>query len=232
MSEFSLQCEIFVCHSDSLDCKSGFGLATVWGWNSSSGSGSRFRRFLCGGFSVFQYRLEERDVSCSGFGFRKTVPAVPVPRSVPGSNGSGFRFRFGSWATLMNTKVFELLGWKIPCQRQSTVFRIVLAIIVSQWPRAHCHSLVQDLEELQHDGKGGLSLRGGGRTETATTAETAQKKKKATVTVASWYCILQDQQKEGKVLSRTAETVKTAKTVMKASPLKLSPLLRHPENLT
>ena len=46
-------------------------------------------------------------------------------------------------------------------------------------------------------------------TETAMTAETA--------TVASWCCILRNMQKEGKVLSRTA------KTVMKATPLKLKP---------
>ena len=52
-------------------------------------------------------------------------------------------------------------------------------------------------------------------TETAMTAETA--------TVASLCCILWDKQKEGKVLSRTAKTVKTAKTVMKATPLKLNP---------
>ena len=38
----------------------------------------------------------------SGFGSWKTVPAVPVPRPVPAKTvpaGSGFRFRFGSWAT-------------------------------------------------------------------------------------------------------------------------------------
>ena len=58
--------------------------------------------------------------------------------------------------------------------------------------------------------KGGLSLRG---TRVAVTTETAK-----TVTVVSWHCILQDKQKEGKVLSRTAKTVKTAKTVMKANP--------------
>ena len=43
----------------------------------------------------------------------------------------------------------------------------------------------------------------------------------------------EDKQKEGKVLSRTSETVKTTKTVMKATPLiKLNstpPFLRHPD---
>ena len=43
---------------------------------------------------MFQYSLAGR-----------TVPAVPVPRSVPGKTVptvpvSGFQFRFGSWATL------------------------------------------------------------------------------------------------------------------------------------
>ena len=81
-----------------------FGSVPVWGWNGSSGSGFRFRRFLCKkGFSVFQYSLTGKDGSGSGFGSWKTVPAVPVPLSVSGKNGSdgsGFRFRFGSWATL------------------------------------------------------------------------------------------------------------------------------------
>ena len=34
-------------------------------------------------------------------------------------------------------------------------------------------------------------------------------------------CILQDQQNEGKVLSRTAENAKTAKLVLKATTLQL-----------
>ena len=56
-----------------------FGSVTVWGWNGSSGSGFRFRRFLeGGGFCVLQYSLAER--------------TVPVPVSVPGGSGS----RFGS----------------------------------------------------------------------------------------------------------------------------------------
>ena len=55
----------------------------VWRWNGSSGSGFRFRRFLCKkGFSVFQYSLTGKDGS--GFGSWKTVPAVPVPLSVSG----------------------------------------------------------------------------------------------------------------------------------------------------
>ena len=62
-----------------------FGSVTVRLWNGSSGSGFRFRRFLYKkGFSVFQYSLTGKDGSCSGFGSWKTVPAVPVPGSVPG----------------------------------------------------------------------------------------------------------------------------------------------------
>ena len=60
-----------------------FGSVTVRGWNGSSGSGFRFRRFLCTkGFSLFQYSLTGKDGS--GFGSWKTVPAVPVPLSVSG----------------------------------------------------------------------------------------------------------------------------------------------------
>ena len=62
-----------------------FGSVTVWGWNGSSGSGFRFRRFLeGGGFCVVQYSLAERTVPVSGFGSWTTVPAVPVLSSVPG----------------------------------------------------------------------------------------------------------------------------------------------------
>ena len=39
-------------------------------------------------------------------------------------------------------------------------------------------------------------------------------------------------QKEGKVLSRNAKTVKTAKTVMKATLLRLNPPFRHPEKVS
>ena len=48
------------------------------------------------GFSVLQYSLTGKDGSGSGFGSWKTVPAVPVPLSKNGSDGSGFRFQFGS----------------------------------------------------------------------------------------------------------------------------------------
>ena len=62
-----------------------FGSVTVWGWNGSSSSGFRFRRFLCKkGFSVFQYNLTGKDGSGSGFGSWRTVPAVPVLLSVSG----------------------------------------------------------------------------------------------------------------------------------------------------
>ena len=39
------------------------------------------------------------------------------------------------------------------------------------------------------------------------------------------------EQKEGKVLSRTAKAVKTANTVMKATPLKPNALFRHPDTM-
>ena len=63
-----------------------FGSVTVWGWNGSSGSGFRFRRFLCKkGFSVSQYLFTGKD----GSGYRKTVLAVPVPLSVSGNTLEG-----------------------------------------------------------------------------------------------------------------------------------------------
>ena len=60
-----------------------FGSVTVWGWK-------RFERFrfsvvalpLRRGVLVCQYSLTGKDGS--GFGSWKTVPAVPVPLSVPG----------------------------------------------------------------------------------------------------------------------------------------------------
>ena len=53
------------------------------GWDGSTGSGFRFRRSLCNkGFSMFQCSFTGEDGS--GFGSWKTVPAVPVPLSVPG----------------------------------------------------------------------------------------------------------------------------------------------------
>ena len=62
-----------------------FGSVMVCAWDGSSGSGFRFRWFLCKkGFSVFQYSLIGKDGSGSGFGSWKTVPAVPVPLSVSG----------------------------------------------------------------------------------------------------------------------------------------------------
>ena len=62
-----------------------FGSVAVWGWNGSSGSGFRFRRFLFKKvFSVFQYSLTRKNGSGSGFGSWKTVLAVPVPLSVSG----------------------------------------------------------------------------------------------------------------------------------------------------
>ena len=69
-----------------------FSSVTVRGWNSSSSSGFRFRRFLCKrGFSAFQYSLTGKDGSGFGFlengsggsafGFGKAVLTVPVPGS-------------------------------------------------------------------------------------------------------------------------------------------------------
>ena len=57
-------------------------------------------------------------------------------------------------------------------------------------------------------------------TETAMTAKTVK-----TAMVVSLCCIYNcvGQAKGGKVLSRTAKTVKTATTIMKDTPLKLNP---------
>ena len=55
------------------------------------------------GFLCVSVQFKREDGSGSGFGSWKTVPAVPVPRSVPGKTAPtvpGFGFRFGSWATL------------------------------------------------------------------------------------------------------------------------------------
>ena len=75
----------------------------------------RFERFrfsvravpLRRGFFCVSVQSNTEDGSGSGFGSWKTVPAVPVPRSVPGKtvptvpvSGSGF----GSWATLFSGK--------------------------------------------------------------------------------------------------------------------------------
>ena len=58
-----------------------FGSVAVWGWNGSSGSGFRFRRFLCKkGFLYFSTVQQER--------------TVPVSVSVPGKRFRRFRFRF------------------------------------------------------------------------------------------------------------------------------------------
>ena len=52
---------------------------------------------------MFQHSFTERTVPVPVSVPGKTVPAVPVPRSVPAKTvpTSGFRFRFGSWATLL-----------------------------------------------------------------------------------------------------------------------------------
>ena len=74
-----------------------FGSVAVWAWNGSSGSGFRFRRFLCKkGFSVFQYSLTRKDGS--GFGSWKTVPAVLVPLSVSGK-------------TVLSHSAFSVMQW-------------------------------------------------------------------------------------------------------------------------
>ena len=76
----------------------GFGSVTVWGWNGSSGSAFRFRRFLYGGgFSVFQYNFTEM--------------TVPVPVSVPGKprgpkDQKNSRFRAGLKISSEN-EIFE-----------------------------------------------------------------------------------------------------------------------------
>ena len=62
-----------------------FGSVAVRGWNGSSGSGFRFRRFLCKkGFSVFQYICNRKGRFRFRFRFLENVPAVPVPLLVSG----------------------------------------------------------------------------------------------------------------------------------------------------
>ena len=84
-----------------------FGDGTVRANPVFGSGGSSKEGFLC--VSV-QFHREDG----SGFGSWKTVPAVPILRSVPanlnGSDGSGFRFRFGSWTTL----TILLLGNSFP----------------------------------------------------------------------------------------------------------------------
>ena len=74
--------------------------------------------------------------------------------------------------------------------------------------------------------KGRLSLRGvAATTETATTAETAKTRHGRLLAL---YFV--GQAKEGKVLFRTAKTVKTAKTIMKATPLNFRLFARGRKN--
>ena len=66
-----------------------FGSVTDWGWNGSSGvpvfgSGGSFKE----GVLCVSVQFNREDASGSGFGSWKTVPAVPIPRSVPGKTVS------------------------------------------------------------------------------------------------------------------------------------------------
>ena len=72
----------------------GYGLGAV----PVFGSGGPFRE----GFSVFQSRLTERDGS--DFGSSKTVPAVPVPRSVPGKLLGSCFLAVASWQLLLSDR--------------------------------------------------------------------------------------------------------------------------------
>ena len=58
-----------------------FGDGTVRAVPAFGSGGSSAKRVLCNSFSTF---LTGKDGSGSGFGSWKTVPAVPVPLSVPG----------------------------------------------------------------------------------------------------------------------------------------------------
>ena len=60
-----------------------FGSVMVWGWNGSSSSGFWFRRSSKEGV-VLCVSVQLKREDGSSFGSWKTVPAVPVPRSVPG----------------------------------------------------------------------------------------------------------------------------------------------------
>ena len=70
-----------------------FGSVTVWEWNGSSSSGFRF---LC--FSTISQRTVPVPVSVPGKRFGGSGSAFGSCEN--GSDGSGFWFRFGSWATL------------------------------------------------------------------------------------------------------------------------------------
>ena len=62
-----------------------FGSVAVWGWNGSSGSGFRFRRFLCKKVFFFCVSVQFNRKGQFRFRFRlETVPALPVPLSVSG----------------------------------------------------------------------------------------------------------------------------------------------------
>ena len=56
-----------------------FGSVTVWGWNGSTVPVVPLKR----GLLCVSAQFHREDGSGSGFGSWKTVPAVPVPRSVP-----------------------------------------------------------------------------------------------------------------------------------------------------
>ena len=79
----------------------------------------RFERFrfsapavpLRRGFFCVSVQFHREDGSGSVFFTSwKTVPAVPVPSWENGSDGSGFRFRVGSWATLTKGRNTRISG--------------------------------------------------------------------------------------------------------------------------
>ena len=77
-----------------------FGSVAVWGWNGSSASGFRFQQLLWGGILYFSAVEQRGTVPVSVFlkkGFRRFLFCVRFLED--GSDGSGFRFWFGSWAT-------------------------------------------------------------------------------------------------------------------------------------
>ena len=97
--------------------------------NGSSGSGFRFRQFLCKkGFSVLQYSLTGKDGSSSGFGSWETVLGKN------GSDGSGFQFQFGSWATLHDSFTSNF-GYFVPSKALcfGSVGRAICGVEKNKW---------------------------------------------------------------------------------------------------
>ena len=146
-----------------------FGSVTVWGGTVRpvpvlGSSGSSAKR----GFSVFQYSFTGKDGSGSGFGSWKTVPAVPVPLSVPaknGSDGSGFRFRFGSLSHFPKFSSGDQLGKPLALHGLGAVFVFGRLQHLSCWEEP-CPPIPPQIKIKKPKGSSrpmGVEGKGGGR---------------------------------------------------------------------